>query len=458
MRRPSMKPSAYRTYLLAVLASILAFNYVDRLALGLALQNIKLDLGASDTELGLLTGIAFALFYSVLGIPIGRWADRGNRITIIAVTTGIWSIMVMLSGIARSFLQLLFVRIGVAVGEAGCMPPAYSLIADYFNRADRPRAMAIYMLGGSLSAVIGYFCAGWLNQVYGWRIMFMLIGVPGTLLAALTSFTLREPRTRLIMGQADIGFPGREDDRFASHEFASGTAEFGLKRTLATLWKNVTFRHLLMCLCLNYFFGFGISQWQPAFFIRTYGLKTGELGTWFAITYGLGGMLGTYLGGQLASSRAAHNERLQLVIVALVFSCFGLISAFVYLVSNYFLAFGLIALASFGGNIGSGPILATVQTVVPRRMRAISIAIVFLFANLLGMGLGPLVVGALSDALKPFFGAESLRFALLAICPGYFWGGWHVWRASRTVHRDLELTTEDDPQSPGDGLRDAIHE
>jgi len=158
-----MKEAVYKNYLLIILLVIQAFNYVDRQALGLLLQDIKIDLHLSDIELGSLTGIAFALFYSVMGIPIARWADRGNRVTIISITVALWSVMVALCGIASSFMQLLLIRIGVAVGEAGCIPPANSLIADYFARAERPRAFAIYMLGGPMSVVIGFF-SGWLAE------------------------------------------------------------------------------------------------------------------------------------------------------------------------------------------------------------------------------------------------------------------------------------------------------
>jgi len=189
-----MQEGMYRRYLLAVLLLIQAFNAVDGLTLGIVLQNIKLDLHLTDTQLGFLSGIAFALFYGVMGIPIARWADRGNRITIIATTTALWSVAVSLCGVAANFTQLLLIRVFVAVGEAGCIPPAQSLIADYFPRAERPRAIGIYMLGGSVSVVIGYTLAGWLNQLYGWRATFIMIGLPGVALAALARFTLREPR------------------------------------------------------------------------------------------------------------------------------------------------------------------------------------------------------------------------------------------------------------------------
>jgi predicted MFS family arabinose efflux permease len=414
-----MRKDVYRRYLLIVLLAILAFNYVDRLALGLLLQDIKAELGLTDTQLGLMSGIAFALFYSVMGIPIARWADRGNRITIISVTTALWSIAVSLCGIAGSFLQLLVIRVGVAVGEAGCMPSAQSLIADVFTRQERPRALAIYMLGGSASMLIGYFLAGWLNQSFGWRVTFMLLGVPGMALATLAALSLRDPR--------------------ASAPAAMDTSrQPSLREALCALWSNRSFRHLLFCFSIASFFGYGILQWQPAFFMRSYGLKTGALGGWFALIYGAAGVLGTYWGGALAARFAAGNERLQLRAMSLLYVAFAISSAFMYLSSSATAAFAWMALAAVGGAAVTGPMFATIQTLVAPEMRATAIAFVYLFANLVGMGLGPLAAGALSDALTPVFAGEALRYALLTLCPGYLWGAWHLWRASRTVLHDLE--------------------
>ena len=430
----------YKNYLLLVLACILAFNYVDRLALGLVLQNIKTDLHLSDTQLGFLSGIAFALFYSILGIPIGRLADRGNRVTIISVTAALWSAMVMLCGRATSFLQLLLIRIGVGVGEAGCMPPAYSLIADYFDRAERPRALAIYFVGGSLSTVIGYSGAGWLSELYGWRTMFLLVGLPGALLAAIAWLTLREPRLRPSNNSAgDTLAPPKSP----SAEISQHAPPPHLLEVFRVLWGTATFRHLMLCLSVTYFFSYGIAQWQPAFFIRRWGLPPGQLGTWFAVTAGFGGMLGTYLGGYLASRYAPRNERLQLKGVALVLFTFGVISALVYLSPNYHLAFAFLGASSLGGTLSAGPMFAAMQGVVPQRMRALSVAITFLFANLIGLGLGPLAVGALSDWLRPLVGSDSLRYALLAICPGFMWAVWHAWRASKSVTLEVQAVAED---------------
>ena len=444
--------SNYKNYLLTVLLVILASNFVDRVALGVLLQDIKVDLDLSDTQLGFLTGIAFALFYSVMGIPIARWADRGNRVAIITVTTVLWSAAVALCGMAGSFWQLLLIRIGVAVGEAGCTPPAHSLIADYFTRAERPRAMARYMLGYPLSAVVGYFLAGWLNELYGWRVTFMLLGLPGLGLAALAWFTLKEPRRGKPTIETANPLPS----------FEAANAHPSLKEVCVTLWANTSFRHLLLGYSVMCFFGNGITQWKPAFFIRSYGMETGEVGTWFAVIYGVSGLLGMYCGGALASRRAAHNEPLQLKAMAVAYAFFGVISAGIYLSPNQYLAFGLLGLSLVGVYTTYGPLFATIQTLVQGRMRAMSIALVYLFANLIGMGLGPLAAGVLSDAFQPWAAEQSLRYTLLVLCPGYLWAGWHLWRASATVARDLENVPvdrdgvpceQDGVVNPADGFR-----
>jgi MFS transporter, Spinster family, sphingosine-1-phosphate transporter len=297
------------------------------------------------------------------------------------------------------------------------------LLADHFARAERPRAVALYMLGAPLSVVVGYFAAGWLNELFGWRAMFVMLGLPGLALAALAAFTLREPRC--ASGRTAMALAPR--------------AQPSLGEVCRVLWRNATFRHLLLCFSVMSFFGYGIMQWQPAFFIRSYGLQTGELGTWFAMANGLGALLGTYCGGELASRHGAHNERLQLKAMAVAYAGFGVITALIYVAPNAYLAFGLMGIGAAGAAAANGPLFATIQTLVPERMRAMSIALIYLFANLIGMGLGPLAAGALSDALRPAFADESLRYALLALCPGYLWAGWHVWRASRTVTRDLEI-------------------
>jgi MFS family permease len=432
-----MRASAYRRYLLAILLIVLVFNKVEHITVVLLLQSIKTDLLLSDAQLGLLTGIAFTLFYSLMGIPIARWADRGNRIAIISIATALQCGALVLSGLAANFAQLLAFRAGVAVGEAGCVPPAHSLIADYFNRVERPRAVSRYLLGYPLSALFGYFLAGRLNELYGWRWTFIVVGLPGLVLSVIVRLTLREPRrenSRPVSAGASIA---------GSHPSPSIVTDFqppqlDLKEVFISLWGNVSFRHLLINYALTSFFGVGIFVWAPTFFVRSHDLTSGELGMWFAAIYGLGGLLGTWCGGELACRFATRNEPLQLRIIAIVCVGFGVVSAGVYLSPHLNAAFALLAVAIVGYYATIGPLFATVQTLVPERMRAMAFASIYLFANLIGTGLGPLITGEMSDALQPAFGSESLRYTLLATCPGFIWAAWHLWRASQTVTRDLE--------------------
>jgi predicted MFS family arabinose efflux permease len=404
-----------KKYLLAVLLSVLVFNKVEHASLGVLLQSIKNDLRITDTQLGLLSGIAFTLFYAVLGIPIARWADRGNRVRILAIATALQCGALAASGLAGNFVQLLLVRVGVAVGEAGCVPTANSLIADRFTRAERPRATARYMLGYPLSAVLGYFLAGWLNGLYGWRMTFILLGLPGLALALLTYLTLQEPR-----------------------RVAPPSAPPKVQDVCATLWRNATYRHLVFGYSLITFFGIGVVLWAPTFFIRTYGLHTAELGIWLALIWGVGGIGGAYAAGEWAFRYAANDERLQIKAISVAFGISGALAAGIFLAPNQYLAFALLTFVAAVNYGTAGPLFATIQTLVPQRMRAVAIATTYLCTNLIGMGLGPLAVGALSDALRPLVGEASLRYALLTLCPGYIWAAWHVWHASATVIPDLE--------------------
>jgi len=416
-----------RNYSLLILTMILAFNFVDRLALGVMLQDIKTDLRLSDTELGLLTGIAFSLFYAAMGVPLARWADRGNRVAIISLTVALWSAAVALCGMAGSFVQLLLIRVGVAVGEAGCQPPALSLISDYFTRAERTLAISQYKLGWPIALIVGNLAAGWLNELVGWRWTFVILGLPGLVLSLVVATTMVEPRARAAPAKA--------------LEPRSTWSQVMVK-----LWRNATYRHLLLCFLFSNFFTDGILQWQPAFFVRTHGLATGELGTWLAVFYGGGTLLGTLLGAELFNRYAARDERLQLLAIAVIYALFAMLSAGVYLAPNHYAAFAILGVSVIAGGATNGPLFAATQTLVPPGMRAMSVAIVLFFANLVGAGLGPLIVGVLSDLLRPLAGEDSLRFALVALCPGYFWCAWHLWKASRTAAADVAAAEAQEAQ------------
>lgn len=418
----------YRYYLLAVFAMIMAFNYADRLSLGIALQNIKADLNLSDTQLGLITGLAFSTFYAILGLPIARWADKGNRVDIISLATLLWSAMVALTGRVSGFTQLLAVRVGVGIGDAGTAPTANSLMPDYFSRAERPRAAAIFSLSVPAMMIFGYLVSGWLNQYLGWREMFTVISLPGLALAALAKFTLIEPRVEATANRSVATVTNRPPPPTPK-----------MRDVLATFKTRATFRHLLLCYAIMAFYGAGTMQWLPAFFIRTYGMKTGELGSWLTLVTAPLSIVTTYLGGALASRYAARNERLQFQVIAAVCILIGVTHALTYLSPNRYVALLFVGLATITYMI-NGPLLAAFQTLLPPPMRATGLAIVYLFAGLIGSGLGPLAAGTLSDILARPFGHDSLRYALLILTPLCLWGAYHMWIASRTVGAELQAT------------------
>ncbi|MGE3464546.1 MAG: spinster family MFS transporter, partial [Pseudomonadales bacterium] len=292
---------SFRTYALSVLVVVYTFNFIDRQILSILLEPIKQDLGLSDTQLGLLTGFAFALFYATLGIPIARWADQHNRRNLIAAALAVWSAMTALSGFAMNFWHLLIARIGVGVGEAGCSPPAHAMISDYYPPEKRASALGIYSLGIPVGILFGFVAGGWMNEFFGWRAAFFVVGIPGLLLALIVRFTVREP----ARGMAE----GRQD-----------TSEMPtVKETFALLWRKRAFRHMAFGGALTAFVGYGVVNWVPAFFIRSHGMGTGEIGTWLGLILGIPGGIGIAWGGFLADRLGARDTRwyLRLVAVAL---------------------------------------------------------------------------------------------------------------------------------------------
>jgi len=237
-----------------------AYNFLDRQVIAVALEAIKHDLTLSDTQLGILTGAAFAVFYSVVGLPIARWADRGNRSSIIALSLALLSVTVALCGAVSNFVQLMFVRVGVGTAEAGIVPPAHSLIASYYNRAERLRAMSIFLLGGPLSMAVGYLAGGWITQWFGWRAAFLSLAIPGVILTVMVRTTVRDPRSH----GASASVPTRAP----------------LWAGVRSLCQQPTFRILLISFVLDALCGNGLLQWLPVFFIRVHHMATGELGTW----------------------------------------------------------------------------------------------------------------------------------------------------------------------------------
>jgi predicted MFS family arabinose efflux permease len=413
---------AYKRYALGLLVVVYVFNFLDRQILSILQDSIKRDLQLSDTQLGLLSGFAFALFYTTVGIPIARWADRGVRRSIIALAILVWSGMTAVTGLARSFPALLVARIGVGIGEAGCSPPAHSLISDLFPPARRATALSIYALGIPIGSAIGFFAGGWLDEFFGWRTAFLVVGLPGVLLAVLVRLTLREPPR----GYSEPDVPP------AASESTRDTVRFlaGLR----------SFRHLSLAAALHSLYGYGALQFIPSFFRRVHEFSTGELGTWLAVIGLTTGTLGTYLGGYLADRVGQRDARWYVWVPAIATLIFVPCAVVFYLWPDGRQALLLYAPAAVLSGMYLGPTFAMTQALVKPQMRAMASAVLLFILNLIGLGLGPLAVGAISDALEPRLGIESVRYALLSVVVfGALWSSLHYFLAARTLNQDLRL-------------------
>lgn len=404
MRDPSVKnqdnenlatpvSNGYRRYVLVLLTLVYALNFIDRQILVILQESIKVDMDLSDSQLGLLTGFAFAIFYVSVGIPIARWADLGNRRNIVSLAVAVWSGMTALSGFTQNFWQLLLARIGVGVGEAGGSPPSHSMISDYYPVEQRGSALSFYSTGVYLGILFGFLIGGWINSEFGWRVAFFVVGVPGFLVALLVRFTIREPVRGGLEGRA-LELP----------------ATFG--ETLRTLKGFGSFKLFAVAAGLNAFSSYGIGNFTPSFLIRSHGFSSLEVGTSLALITGIGGALGTYMGGVLADRYGANDKRWYLWISGIPAACSVPLMFTAVFIGDPRLALGFLFFATMLGAFYLGPTIAISHTLVSPSMRAMASAILFFILNLIGLGLGPLVVGMISDMLAPAYGSESLRYAL----------------------------------------------
>jgi predicted MFS family arabinose efflux permease len=384
----------YRNYVLMMLTLVYVFNFIDRQVLVILQESIKKDLQLSDTQLGMLSGFTFAVFYVTLGIPIARFADKSNRRNTVAVSLGIWSIMTACSGLARNYLHLLLARIGVGVGEAGGSPPAHAMISDYFPAEKRSTALSIYSSGIYFGVLSGFLMGGYLNQTLGWRTAFFVVGIPGIILSVLFYATVKEPRK------------GATDADLQRHESHT------LGEVLKTLYSNKTFVFLALASALNVFCIYGLLNWSPSFLERLHGMTISEVGASLGLIYGIGGAIGSFTGGFLTDHFGKKGKHWYLKIPAyttmLAIPC---IAGAIFL-ENTILSLTCLGLCSLLQSVYLGPSLSVSHSLVPASMRAQTSAVFFLVINLVGLGFGPLVVGMVSDWLKPGMGAESLRWAL----------------------------------------------
>jgi len=411
--------ASYRRYVLGLLLVVYVVNFIDRSIVNILLQPIKEEFHPSDTALGFLSGVAFAIFYATLGIPIARWADRGVRRDIIALALFLWSGMTALCGLARTFPQLVMARIGVGIGEAGCSPPAHSLLSDYYPPDQRGRAFATYALGIPIGTAFGYLLGGWMTQELGWRSAFLLVGLPGLLLAAVVRLTLREPPRGLSEVRRETAAPP------------------SLREVAGTMWGLGSFRHLAAGATLHAFVGYGVMTWNAPFLARSHGMSPGEIGTALAIVGIVFGGLGTYLGGVLSDRFGKRDARWSLwvpgisTLVAVPFAV-----AF-YLSPDVRSALLFAGIPVFFGAMYLGPTYSITQALAPLRMRAVASAFLLFLINLIGLGLGPQIVGILSDVLAPRLEEESLRGALVAMVSVNLWSGIHYFLGARTLRADL---------------------
>jgi MFS family permease len=390
----------YRNYVLVMLTLVYVFNFVDRQLLVILQESIKMELKLSDTQLGLLSGFTFAIFYITLGIPIARLADKGSRKNIVAISLGIWSLMTSFSGLAKSFFQLLLARIGVGVGEAGGSPPAHAIISDYFPPEMRSTALSVYSTGIYLGMLIGFLLGGFLNDHLGWRNAFYTLGIPGLIFSIIVYLTVKEPRK------------GATDKKLIEDSNAPG-----LKAVLHHLYDTKTFIFLALACGLNVFGIYGLLNWMPSFLMRIHGMQTSEIGVYLGLIFGIGGGLGTFFGGYITDHFGKTDKRWYLKIPALgiMISAFSVAATFTF--KNSFGMFFWLGVSTFLQSMYLGPAISVAHSMVPANMRALTSAVLFFVLNLIGLGLGPLIIGILSDLLQPSFGTESLRWALYAICP-----------------------------------------
>jgi MFS family permease len=413
--------TSYQYYILVVLVIGYIFNTMDRSVLGILLQPIKEELQISDAALGWLTGPAFAFFYSILGIPIARLADRWSRVNVLAISIAIWTAATALCGAAYNYLSLFIFRCTTGIGEAGGSPPSHSLISDYFAGSKRATALAVYAMAVPFGTAIGSFVSGHSNVSYGWRWTFFIVGAPGLLVALLAWLTIKEPPR----GYSDKGKVKQETPPFLE-----------VFRFLLT---RKSFVHMSVAAAAHSVMWYAGSNWNPSFFVRAHGMNTGVAGNYLA-SFALIGAIGTFAGGFLADRLSVRygDRRWYMWVPAIAclamvpFQFFAYLSPQMSVVVPTFTVMVVLASMFFGPSFAMGQSLATV------RMRAMSASVLLFIQNIIGLTAGPWLVGQISNYLGN--NGTSLRYAMVIVGISNVWAAYHYYMGSRTYRADLEAT------------------
>jgi MFS family permease len=422
-----LRTTWYRHYVLGALTLCYVVNVMDRSQiLAASVQAIKKEFGASDFAMGMLSGIPFALFYSLMGIPIAAWADRSSRRNVLALSVATWSAMTALFGMALNFPMLFAARVGTAIGEAGGSPPSHSLISDYFAKNRRGTAFSIFALAVPIGTSLGAAFGGWGNQNLGWRMTFVAAGLPGILIATLVWLTVKEPSRGMADGVSDAAANARAP---------------AMLEVLGFLWRRPSFRHLSLAAALHSVVWYASGAFNNAFLQRSHEMSVSQAGYWISILAAIAG-LGTFLGGYAADrlSTRRNDRRWYLwvpgmaTLLCVPFQFLAYLSPSLSVTLPSFVGLMLMAAVFFG------PSFAMTQSLATLRMRSVATSVLLFIQTLIGNGLGPAATGYISDWLQPSYKVDSLRYALVIIGVVNVWAAVHYMLGARTLRHDLEVT------------------
>jgi predicted MFS family arabinose efflux permease len=417
----------YRYYVLIMVTLVSMINIAARLIMSILMEDIKADFQLSDTQVGLLVGLAFALFYALMSFPIARWADIGNRKNILSLAVILWSGMTALCGAAAGFYSLFLARLGVGVGEAGGSPPTYSLIADYFKPSERARAMGVYMVGAALGTGGGLIIGGILGEMLGWRKTFLVLGIPGVLLGVLFFFSVKEPQR----GRLDAG--GEKDKQAQA-----------IKKTLKSLAANSIFIRISMSFAMLTMIGYAMAFWLAPIMLRNFDIPLSKVGLYLGLTYIAAGIPAPLIGGYFTDYMAKRDARWRAWIPAIAIIIVAVALWFCVMASSFEVFISCFVVAYFVFMIPQGATLSVLQSSLGAGERAVGSSFALMINSLMGAALGPLLVGILSDSLSAEYGVKSLNYALIWVCIGAsiigcFYYLWTAQAMSAELEEDIDL-------------------